>query len=217
MSIRVIIADDHALVREGIKAVLKKAILGINVIAEASNGKEVLNIAKKTPADVYLLDISMPLLNGLEVTDRLIRLDPANKIIILSMYDDRVTVQRALQSGAKGYLIKETAAEEVVRAIREVVDGGTYLTPRILKLIGLDTFTGRKQYVKRGQFSKLTHKEIEILQLVAEGFSSKDIAKELKIASATVRVHRKNLMCKLDIHKETELVRFAFKEGIIRL
>ncbi|MBF0570267.1 MAG: response regulator transcription factor [Candidatus Omnitrophica bacterium] len=216
MSITVIIADDHALVREGIKAVLKKTTLGIDVIAEASNGKEVLNIAKKMPADIFLLDISMPFLNGLELTVRLIQLNPKNKIIILSMYDDQMSVERALQSGAKGYLIKETASEEVVRAIREVANGRIFLSPKISRYIVKDFFGSRQQYKKRERFLRLTGKEREILQLVAEGFSSKDIAKELKIVLATVMVHRKNIMHKLDIHKETDLVRFAFKEGIIR-
>ena len=217
MSITVVIADDHALVREGIKAILKKTTTGIDVIAEASNGKEVLGIAQKMPADVYLLDISMPLLNGLEVMDRLMKLDPKNKIIILSMYDDRVSVERALQGGAKGYLAKETASEEVVWAIREVFDGRFFLSPKISGYINHGFLGGRQQYGKKDQFSRLTVKEKEVLQLVAEGFSSKDIAKELKIVSATVSVHRRNIMCKLNIHKDTDLVRFAIKEGIIHL
>ncbi|MBF0485902.1 MAG: response regulator transcription factor [Candidatus Omnitrophica bacterium] len=217
MSITVIIADDHALVREGIKAVLKRTTSDIDVIAEASDGKGLLDIAKKTFANVYLLDISMPLLNGLEVTARLMKMNSKNKVIILSMHDDRVSVENALKSGAKGYLVKETAPEEVAHAIREVVDGRFFLSPKIAGYIVKDFLGSRHNYGQRKQFSRLTPREKEILQLVGEGFTSKDIAGQLKAALSTVQVHRKNIMRKLDIHKQTDLVRFALKEGISKL
>ena len=214
MNITVIIADDHALVREGIKAVLKKTSFGISVIADVSNGKEVLDIAKKTPADVYLLDISMPLLNGIELTDRLMKMNPKNKVIILSMHNDRMSVEKALQNGAKGYLIKETAPEEVAHAIQEVAAGRSFLSSKISGYINHDFQGSRQKYGKIDSFSRLTGKEREILQLVAEGFISKNIAIEMKVAISTVHTHRKNIMRKLNIHKDTELVRFAIKEGI---
>jgi DNA-binding NarL/FixJ family response regulator len=217
MSITVAIADDHVLVREGIKSVLSKLTAGIEVIAEASNGQEMLLIAKKTPPDIYLLDISMPLLNGLEVTERLIKHDPRSKIIILSMHDDKSSVEKAFQFGARGYLVKENAAEEVVQAIREVVGGKFFLSPRVSCHIVQDFLGGRGQYVKKARFRELTQKEKEVLQLSAEGFSSKEVAGKMNIALSTVQVHRRNIMHKLEIHKQADLVRYALKEGIAQL
>ncbi|NTV29600.1 MAG: response regulator transcription factor [Candidatus Omnitrophica bacterium] len=217
MNITVAIADDHAVVREGIKAVLQKTTAGIEVVAEAANGQQALDIARNSPADIYLLDISMPLLNGLEVAERLSRMSPQCRVIILSMHDDKSSVEKAFQSGARGYLVKENAAEEIVQAVREVYAGKFFLSPEVSRYIVQDFLGGRGQYVRKARFRDLTGKEKEVLQLVAEGFSSKEIAGNLNIALATVQVHRRNIMRKLDIHKQADLVRFALKEGIARL
>jgi DNA-binding NarL/FixJ family response regulator len=215
MKITVIVADDHALVREGVKAVLEKTTSGISVIAEASNGRELL--ALKIVADVYLLDISMPLMNGIEVLRRLRRRNASCRVIMVSMHDDRPSVERALHCGAAGYLVKEAAMEEVVEAVKKVYSGGRFLSARVGRYI-VDEFTGsRSQYAKTRKFETLTAKEKEVLQLVAEGFSGRLIASQLKMALSTVHVHRKNIMRKLDIHKQADLVRYAIKEGITRL
>lgn len=217
MKIKVAIVDDHAIVREGIKALLKQTTTGIEVVAEASNGKEALEIPYLSPADVYLLDISMPLLNGLETTERLLKADPHCRVIILSMHDDRASVEKALRSGARGYLIKENAAEEIAQAIREVFEGKVFLSPKVARYLVQDFLGSRGQYDSKIKFRELTGKEREVLQLVAEGHSSKEIGVQLKIALTTVHVHRKNIMAKLDIHKQADLVRFALKEGIANL
>ncbi len=217
MSIEVILADDHAVVRDGIKAIVERKGEDITIIGEASNGKEVLELAKSTPADVYVLDIAMPLLNGIETTARLRKMDPQCKIIILSMLDDRTFVEKAFKYGANGYILKETASEEIVHAIREVSTNKYFLSPKISKFV-VDGFLGKKypEDQKKKQFD-LTKREREILQLIAEGFTNKEIAKHLDLAFNTVHVHRNNIMKKLNIHKQADLVRYALKEGISHL
>ncbi len=216
MTIGVVIADDHALVREGIRAVINRTTTGIHVLAEASHGQEVLDISRKMKVDIFLLDISMPRLNGIEVAQRLVKSDASSKVIMLSMHDDMATVQKALDSGARGYLVKESVSEDVVRAIREVFAGRLFLSKSVARFIVDDFGGGSRQYSKASRFITLTAKEKEVLHLVAEGLSSKDIGRQLDIASATVLVHRKNIMRKLDIHNQADLVRFALKEAHIR-
>lgn len=217
MSIKVVLADDHAVVIEGMKAIIERKGQDIKVIGEADNGREVLKIAKKINADVYILDISMPLLNGIEATERLIKLNPKNRIIIFSIYDDRHLVEKVLKCGAKGYILKENAADELIHAVREVYKGNFFLSPSISKYI-VQGFLGRKSnYKKKESIVKLTRKEREVLQLIAEGFSSKEIAKQLFVSLCTVRAHRNNMMHKLDIHRQAGLVRYALKEGISQL
>ncbi len=131
MEIRVILADDHTVVRDGIKTIVDRLGKQIRVIGEACNGREVLEMARKNPADVYVLDIAMPVLNGIEVIERLLKERPQSKVVILSMYNDKVLVERALKSGAMGYILKESAAEEIVRAITEVYNGRYYLSPAV--------------------------------------------------------------------------------------
>jgi two-component system response regulator NreC len=217
MNIKVIVGDDHTLVRDGIRAVIDNMGEEIEIVGEASNGKEVLEMAKKTPADVYILDISMPILNGIETIDRLIKMNPRNKIIILSMHDDKTLVEKSLKSGAKGYLLKKNSAEEMIDAIREVHAGKFFLSPDISKYI-VQGFLGKgsdERYYRGGP--GLTRREREILQLIAEGSTNKDVARELSLSINTVNFHRKNMMKKLDIHNQADLVRYALKEGISEL
>jgi len=214
MSIRVILADDHAVVRDGIKAIVDRKGKDIIIVGEASNGKEVLKIANNNPADVYVIDIAMPILNGIETTNRLIKMDSRSKVIILSMHDDRSLVEKAFKYGAKGYILKESATEEVIHAIHEVYMDRYYLTPKISKFI-VKGFLNTKSYgTPDKDRSNLTKREREILQLIAEGFSNKEIAKQLNISLNTAHIHRNNIMRKLDIHRQADLVRYALKEGI---
>lgn len=215
MSIHIIIADDHSVVRQGIKTILEGLDQQYIVVAEAEDGREVIRLAAEHRVDIFILDISMPKLNGLETTRRLVKLNPAAKIVILSMFDDRVSVQKAMDYGARGFLVKDSAVEEVAQAVEEVYQGGTYLSPSVAKFKQVQ-FHGKKQkYGRSEQVVVLTEKEREVLQLLAEGHTSKEIAVELNIAFNTVNVHRKHIMKKLDIHKSADLVRFAIKEGII--
>jgi two-component system response regulator NreC len=217
MTIKVILADDHAVVRDGIRAILDRKEKDIRIIGEAASGTEVLKMAKHTPADVYVLDISMPLLNGVETTDRLIQMNPQSKVIILSMHDDRTFVERALACGAKGYVTKESAAEELIHAIREVWKDRFFLSPKISRYIVQGFLRRRNSPSQRSSAEELTRRERQVLQLIAEGFSNKDIARELTLSLNTVHVHRNNLMRKLDLHKQADLIRYAVNAGLARL
>jgi DNA-binding NarL/FixJ family response regulator len=219
MSVKVIIADDHDVVRAGIRAVIERKGKDIEIVGEASNGKEVLNMAKKNSVEVYVLDIAMPILNGIETTERLIKLNSKNKVIIFSLHDDRHLVEKALKCGAKGYILKENATEEVIRAISEVYNGNFFLSPKISKYIvhGFMGGGGRRNYMQKENIVNLTRREREILQLIAEGFNNNEIAKHLILSLYTVRAHRNNIMKKLDIHRQADLIRYALKEGISNL
>lgn len=214
MKIKIILADDHSIVRDGIKAVVEKKGDNIQVIGEAANGVEVLKLASAKPADVYVLDISMPLLNGIETACRLLAQDPQAKVIMLSMHDDRIFVERALRSGAKGYILKETATQEIVEGIREVYMGRYYLTPKISSYL-VENFLEKEP--EEQAVSALSSRERGILQLFAEGFSSKEIAEQLDLSLHTVHVHKNNIMKKLNIHRQADMIKYAIKEGIIEL
>ena len=218
MSIRVILADDHAVVRDGIKAVVDSRGDEIEIVGEAANGKEVLALADNDPADVYVVDISMPILNGIETTERLWKKDPKCKIIILSMHNERSFLEKAMKLGAKGYILKESAIEEILEAIRQVHMDRFFLSPEISKHI-VQGFLGNEKPKKKSnnKIGELTGREREILQLISEGFTTKDIARQLDLSVNTVHVHRNNIMRKLDIHKQAELIRYALKEGISHL
>lgn len=214
MSIKVVLADDHPVVRDGLRSVIDKKAEDIKIVGEASNGNDVLEMAKKNQVDIYVLDISMPILNGIETADRLMKMNPDSKIIMLSIHDSHAFVEKALKSGARGYILKESATEEVIHAIREVYKGRFFLSPEISKYI-VKGFIGRIQgYRKYEKPFDLTQREREILQLIAESFTNKEIARRLNISLYTVQVHRKNIMKKLGIHKHADLVRYAIKEGI---
>ena len=217
MSIKVILADDHPVIREGIRAVVNTKDKDIEIIGEATNGKEVLEMADNRPADVYILDISMPVLNGIETAQRLLQIDPRNRIIILSIHDERTFVEKALECGARGYILKESASEEVVHAIREVNQGRYFLSPGISNFVVQGFLKRRYDPRQEKKFPSLTRREREIVQLIGEGLTTKEIAIKLTISLNTVNVHRKNIMAKLDIHRKANLIRYALKEGISKL
>ncbi len=212
--INIILADDHVMVRQGVRMMLETAKDEFKVIGEVSNGEELLELAQKTPADVYIVDISMPVLNGTEAVHKLLKIDRKAKVLILSMYDDRVSVEKALKAGAKGFVVKVSRAEELLDAVREVAAGRFYFGGKISKFL-VQGFLGKHAPKKRD--AHLTAKEKEVLQLIAEGYSSKQIAKHFTLSLNTIHVHRNNIMRKLGIHKQAELVRYALKEGIAQL
>jgi DNA-binding NarL/FixJ family response regulator len=214
MAIKVILADDHAIVRDGLKSVIEKKGDGILVIGEASNGNDVLKMSKTNQADVYLLDISMPILNGIETTHSLVNKNPQSKVIMLSMHDDRTFVVKALQSGARGYILKESATEEIIFGINEVYRGRYYLSPKISSYL-VEDFLDREPSAL--QTAELSSRERGILQLLAEGFNNKEIADKLSLSLNTVHVHRNNIMKKLNIHRHADLIRYALKEGMVQL
>jgi two-component system, NarL family, response regulator NreC len=217
MSIRVVLADDHPVVRAGLRAVIEKSKEDIAIVDEAINGMEVLKIAEKSPVDVYLLDVEMPQLNGIETAERLLKKDPKAKIIILSIHDSRIFVHRALRCGVKGYILKESATEEVIQAIQEVFRGRFFLSPGISDYI-VDGFLGKVGADKeKSGGNGLTKREREIVQLIGEGATNKEIAQKLNLYLNTVQVHRRNLMQKLNIHKQADLIRYTIREGISKL
>ncbi|MDD2773458.1 MAG: response regulator transcription factor [Elusimicrobiales bacterium] len=216
MAIQVIIADDHAVVRDGIKAIIEHKDKDIKVTGEASDGKELLELAKAKPADVYIVDISMPVLNGVEATRRLLKAEPKSRVIMLSMHDDSMSVEKSLKAGARGFIVKASNSDEILQAIHEVCAGRFYLCAKVSKYV-VQGFLGQTSSTIETSRVELTPKEREILQLIAEGYSSKEIAQEFGLSLNTVHVHRNNIMRKLDIHKQADLIRYALKEGITHL
>lgn len=214
--IRVHIADDHAVVIEGLKAVLKRTAPDITVSGEARDGRKALVLARQSPADVYVFDISMPVLNGLEAMERLLVSDGSAKVIMLSMHEDRPTIEKALRSGARGYLVKESAAGEIARALRVVHRGDRYLSPSVSDLLEAPSLRSPRKRANPCEWSLLTGKETDVVRLIAEGLGNKQIAARLSVSTSTVKVHRRNISRKLDIHKQTDLVRYAIREGLCR-
>ena len=212
-SVRVILADDHTIVRAGIRAVLEK-FPGVQVVGEANDGREVLELVKEHQPDVVLMDISMPGLNGLEAAERMAKEYPGVRVIILSMHSNEEYYWRALKVGAAGYLLKKAATTELETALQQVMRGEVYLSQeisaRLLKKIPLDGIAERKSPLEQ-----LTGRQREILQLIAEGQNTKQIADLLKVSPKTVEYHRMKLMDCLNVHDVPGLVRFAMRVGLI--
>jgi DNA-binding NarL/FixJ family response regulator len=211
--IRVLLADDHALFRAGLRA-LMQSFVGIEVVAEACNGREVLDLYKEHDPDVVLMDILMPELNGLEATARLSARSPRTRTVILSMNANEEYVLQALQCGAAGYLLKNISPHELEQGIRAVARGETYLSPAISKHV-IAAYLKRVGREPLGQFKRLTPRQREVLQLIAEGATTKDIARKLGLAVKTVEMHRSQLMATLDIHDIAGLVRYAIRMGMV--
>ncbi|MDH3626504.1 MAG: response regulator transcription factor [Acidobacteriota bacterium] len=210
MSLRVLLADDHTLVRAGIRSLLE-SIPGVEVVAEADDGREALELIAKRRPDVALLDIGMPGLNGLELAKRVPHESPKTKIIILSMHADANYVNQALRAGVHGYLLKGAAVSELPLALSAVTRGETYLTPKVSRFV-VDGFLSGEE---AGPLEGLTRRQCEILQLIAEGNSTKEIAGMLDLGVKTVETHRSRLMDRLDIHDVAGLVRFAIRAGLV--
>lgn len=211
--IRVLIADDHTLVRAGIRALLEK-LPGVQVVAEASDGREALRLVKTHQPDVVLMDIAMRGLNGLEATARTVKEFPKIKVLILSMHTSEEYVWQALSAGAVGYLLKGSDLDELAFAIKAVTRGGKYLSPPISKQVISDYV--RRVGGEKSLLERLTLRQREVLQLIVEGATTKDIAKTLGISVKTVETHRTQLMERLDIHDVAGLVRYAIKTGLVR-
>jgi len=217
MMIEVMLVDDHEVVRQGIKSIISKEG-DINIVAEASDGYEAIRLAKAKSPDVVVMDITLPSLNGLDVSQQILKQNPGIKVLVLSMHENRVFVERALSYGVKGYILKDSVADEIVHAIREVYAGRFFLSVKISSFVIQDYVTRKKKDgMKIRSASILTAREREILQLIAEGLHNKEIAEKLKLSLKTVMVHRNNIMQKLGIHNQAQLIRFALKEGIVSL
>jgi len=211
-TVRIILADDHALVRAGIRALLEK-LPEIEVVGEASNGREALELIKTAAPHLVLLDISMAGLGGLEVLPRIMKDFPAAKVIILSAHANEEYVLRALRSGAAGYMLKDAAAEELALAIKAVAQNHTYLSPSVSRTV-IESYLSRAAG-DEGPIEILTPRQREILQLIAEGKNTKEIAGTLGISIKTAEAHRSQLMGRLGIHDVAGLVRFAVRIGLV--
>ncbi len=214
--IRVVIADDHTLVREGIRAILEKA-KDIQVVGEASDGQEALELTENLLPDVLLVDIAMPRLSGIETIHRLKRIQSKTRAVVLSVYSDETIVRQALQAGARGYLIKRSVSEELLLAIRAASQGYGYLSPEVLDYV-LDEFistSAKKQ--SNSLLDRLTSREREVLQLVADGLTNTEIAEKIGVSKKTVEKHRTRLMKKLGVHDLAGLLRLAIKERLVFL
>ena len=213
--IKLLLVDDHTIVREGFRMMLETES-DIEIIGEAKEGRQAIELTKKLSPDVVLMDIAMPGLNGLEATRQLIKILPTVKVLILSAHNDDAYVQSATESGAVGFLLKQTSSQDVCRAIREVHKGKTFFSPSVaLRLDRLLQQSLRRSGIIDKKVSKLTSREIEVLQLIAEGKANKQTAAELGIGIKTVEKHREHLMEKLDIHDTAGLTRYAISAGII--
>jgi DNA-binding NarL/FixJ family response regulator len=212
--IRVVLADDHALVRAGIRALLA-GIAGIEVVGEAQDGHEIIELVDKLRPRLVLMDIAMPGLNGLEATARIVKNHPGTAVIILSMHAGEEYALQALKAGASGYLLKDADLAELELGISAVARGETYLSPVVSKHLVADY---RRRAAGQGQadpLERLSSRHREVLQLIAEGNTTKDIAAKLKLSVKTVETHRAQLMDRLDIHDVAGLVRFAIRSGLI--
>jgi DNA-binding NarL/FixJ family response regulator len=215
--ITVLLAEDHTIVREGLRILLSLES-GIEVVDEAEDGHAAVALVRKLHPDIVVMDISMPLLNGLEATTQILKASPNTKVIILSAHSDDAYVQKAIAIGASGYLVKQTAAHILPEAIRQVATGKPYFSPHIAKRMADQIRKARANGTPSpipGQLVKLTTREAEVLKLIAEGRSNKESASQLHISIKTVEKHRQSLMEKLNIHDTAGLTRHAVATGII--
>jgi DNA-binding NarL/FixJ family response regulator len=210
--IRVLLADDHHLIRRGIRALLDGAP-GIDVVGEAADGQEALDLVAQLEPDVLAIDIAMPRLDGLQALAQVQALNVPTRVIILSMYSDRALVQQALGAGAKGYLLKRSVAEELILAIHAASRGETYLSPEVSGAV-VNGFL-RESAADASMAGELTPREREVLQLIVEGRTNKEIASVLHISLKTVEKHRANVMSKLDVHDLVGLVRVAIQKRLV--
>ncbi|HET8701107.1 MAG TPA: response regulator transcription factor [Nitrococcus sp.] len=211
-TIRILLADDHTLVRAGLRSLLQQ-MTAVEVVGEAADGLEACRLARSLDPDLVLMDISMTTLNGLEATEQVLKSSHA-RVIILSMYSNPEYVQRALKAGASGYMLKDAATTELKLAIESVIKGDTYLSPAVSRAF-IDDYLGHGSAQEGLEPENLTPRHRQILQLIVEGKTNKDIAKLLHLSIKTVEAHRAELMHRLDIHDIPGLVRYAMRMGII--
>ena len=209
MPIRIVLGDDHVLVRQGLKSLLERE--KFQVVGEASDGQEVIRQAEALGPDIAVIDISMPTLNGIDAARALARSCPKTKTILLTQHEEEQYIHEALQAGVRGYVLKNQAANDLVHAIQQVSKGGFYLSPGVSQAV-VEAYRSRSDRSSDG----LSSRERQVLQLIAEGKSTKDIASLLGISVKTAESHRSRLMQKLDIHETASLVRYAVRRGLVQ-
>jgi len=213
--IRVLLAEDHILVRQGFRRILEDDP-GITVVGEARTGLEAIERCKEVKPDVVVMDLSMPELGGLEATAEILKADPQIKILILSMYSNEAYVRKAFELGAKGYILKNAIEVDLTRAVMALAEGQAYFSPGVSHIVLESMKAGTFQGTSQDPYEKLTLREKEVLQLIAQGKSNKEIATLLNISVNTVAVHRAHVMETLNLHRTAELVLFAVKKGLLQ-
>jgi len=213
---RILIADDHEVVRKGIRAILE-AHPGWEASGESADGRDAVEKAAALKPDVVIIDIGMPQLNGLEATRQILKNRPNTKVLVLTMHESEQVVQQVLEAGARGYLLKSDASRDLVRAVEELLRNKTFFTSKVAQLV-LDTFLRRRPRAdETGASNVLTPREREVVQLLAEGKSTKEVASALNLSVKTAETHRSNIMRKLDIHSVSELVLYAVRNNIVQV
>ena len=212
--VRVLLADDHGIVRRGLHYLIERSP-GFEVVGEAADGREAVKLAEQLNPDVVVMDIGMPNLNGIDATAQIVRRSPAIGVIILSMYSDETYLVRALSAGARGYLVKDSAEADLIRALQAVSQGRPFFSPAIAQTLLEDYMRRLQQQNLKDSYDLLTDREKEVLQLLAEGKSNKEVAALLSLSLYTVETHRSNLMQKLNLHNTAEIVLYAVRKKII--
>jgi two-component system, NarL family, response regulator NreC len=213
--LRILLADDHTVVRQGLRKVLEERPDWV-VVAEAGNGRDAVKHAEELKPDVAILDIAMPLLNGIEATRQIVKRSPTTRVLVLTMHSDEAYVNQILKAGATGYLLKDSADVDLIQAVGAVSKGKSFFSPGVARLM-LDDYV--RQLADKGvtdRYETLSEREREIFQLVAEGKANKEIAHILSISPSTVETHRARIMEKLDLHSAAEIVLYAVRRGVIR-
>jgi len=213
MSIRVLIADDHKIMLAGLRSLLEKQT-DFEVVGEADNGRKAVKMAQEKTPDVVVMDVSMPDLNGIEATMQIIESLPKTRVVALSMHSDKRFVMGMLRAGASGYLLKDCASQELANAIVQVAGGKKYLSPEITGVVIDDFLLGGSSEEVATAASPLSPREREVLQLIAEGWSTKQIASHLYVSIKTIETHRRQIMKKLDLHAIADLTKYAIREGL---
>jgi len=214
-SVRILLADDHQMVREGVRALIE-ALDGYEVVGEAGNGRTAVSLAAELKPDVLVIDVGMPDLNGIDATKQVTESTPGVKVVALSMLSDGRYVRRMFQAGASGYLLKESAFEELRSAIDQVLKGKTYVSPAVGQVV-IDDYVRDERASGSELFQSLTPREREVLQLMAEGRSTKEIASDLFVSVKTIETHRQHIMQKLKTNSIADLTKFAIREGLTQL
>ncbi len=214
MSLRILLADDHTIMRNGLRLLLERQS-DFSVVGEASNGREAVELADLKTPDIIIMDVAMPMMNGIEATARITGASPKIAVIILSMHSDESYVLRALKAGARGYLLKDSAEGDLIAAVRAVAANKAFFSPAVSKVLAEDYLRQMQQRGVEDSYDLLTARERELLQLIAEGRSTKDIATLLSLSPYTIETHRGNLMGKLNVHSVPELILYAVRKRII--
>jgi DNA-binding NarL/FixJ family response regulator len=212
--LRILLADDHTVMRAGLRALLERQP-NLEVVGEAENGRQTVQLSASLRPDVVVMDIGMPILNGIEATKEIVNQLPATAVVILSMYSDESYVMRALKAGARAYLLKDSAAADLISAIDAVSQGKSFFSPKVSRILAEDYVRILKQKGAVDSYDLLTSREREILQLLAEGKTNKEVATALNISPYTVETHRSHILGKLNLHTPAELILYAVRKGII--